>query len=256
MHYVQGMADTPAQRLVARLHEYSSPQVRDQLQRYFKTGEGEYGEGDVFIGVRMGHVFQLAREFITLTPDEIDELLLSPIHEVRAAGLSIMNQQARRKRTPPERRRQLYELYLRRTDRINNWDLVDLAAPYVVGGYLAGEPRTVLYELARSTSVWERRTAIVSTLYFIRQGDLTDAFAIAELLLGDRHDLIHKAAGWALRETGRQDRAAQLAFLDKHAATMPRTMLRYAIEHLDADLRAHYRGLKLTTTPATATRRR
>jgi hypothetical protein len=160
-----------AERFVERLHEHRSDEELAKIQRYFKIGEGEYGEGDTFIGVRMGQVFALAKEFIDMPPAEIETLLDSPVHEVRAGALSIMDKQARRKRTPPERRKELYELYLRRHDRINNWDLVDLAAPHVVGGYLIDKPRDVLHDLARSAILWERRTSIVATLYFIRHGE-------------------------------------------------------------------------------------
>jgi 3-methyladenine DNA glycosylase AlkD len=215
-----------------------------EYERYFQTGEGQHGVGDDFVGVRMGQVFALAREFIDMQPDEVEKLLESPIHEVRVGALSIMDKQARRKRTLERRRKELFDLYLRRMDRVNNWDLVDLGAPYVVGGYLFDKPRDTLYELARSKSVWERRTAIVATSYFVRQGDVDDTFRIAETLLGDDHDLIHKAAGGWLREAGKKDRRRLLGFLDRYAATMPRTMLRYAIEHLDKDERTHYMGMK------------
>lgn len=151
-----------------------------------------------------------------------------------------MDKQARRKRTSGSRRKELFDLYLRRMDRINNWDLVDLAAPYVVGGYLFDKPRHILYELARSDNVWERRTAIYATAFFIRQADLADTFRIAKLLLNDDHDLIHKTVGGWLRAAGIKDRQRLLEFLDQHAAAMPRTMLRYAIEHLDKDYRSHF----------------
>jgi 3-methyladenine DNA glycosylase AlkD len=192
----------------------------------------------------MGQVFALAKEHIDMPPVEIEKLLESPVHELRAGAMSIMDKQGRRKKTPESRRKELYDLYLRRTDRINNWDLVDLGAPYVVGRYLFDKPRGVLYELARSENVWERRTAIVATSYFIRQGDVVDTFGIAEILLDDEHDLIHKATGGWLRETGKKDREQLLRFLDRYAATMPRTMLRYAVEHLDGDQRAHYMSMK------------
>lgn len=236
--------DLSAERFVEELNERRSPEQAEKYRRHFKTGEGEYGEGDEFMGVRMGQVFALAKEFVGMPPSEIETLLESPIHEVRAGALSIMDKQGRRKKTPEGRREELFDLYLRRADRINNWDLVDLGAPYVVGRYLSDRPRGVLYELARSENVWERRTAIVATSYFVRQGDLDDTFAIAEVLLGDGHDLIHKAVGGWLREAGKKDRGRLLDFLDTHAATMPRTMLRYAIEHLDGDRRAYYMGLR------------
>jgi 3-methyladenine DNA glycosylase AlkD len=233
-----------ASQFVTRLKTYQSAVELKKYERYFKLGQGEYGEGDVFMGVRMGQVFALAKEFIDLPPAEIEQLMESPVHEVRAGAMSIMDKQARRKQTPAGRRKELYALYMRRADRINNWDLVDLAAPYVVGGYLFDKPRKILYKLARSKNMWERRTAIVSTLYFVRQGDAADSFKIAAMLLTDDQDLIHKAAGWALRAAGGVDRPQLLAFLDQHAATMPRTMLRYALEHLDAKLRQQYMGLK------------
>ena len=179
-----------------------------------------------------------------MPPGEIEKLLESPLHEVRAGALSIMDKQARRKRAPESRRKELFDLYLRRSDRIDNWDLVDVACPYVVGGYLFDKPRDFLYELARSESLWERRTAIVATSYFIRQGDLDDTFGIAALLLDDEEDLIHKATGGWLREAGKKDRQRLLSFLDSYAATMPRTMLRYATEHLGREQRTRYLNTK------------
>jgi hypothetical protein len=236
-------ANLTAAAFVDKLMTYRSPEQREQYNRYFKLGEGEYGAGDEFAGVRMGQVFALAKEFIELPPSEIERLLDSPIHEVRAGGVSIMDKQGRRKQTPESRRKDLYELYLRRMDAINNWDLVDLGAPFVVGRYLFDKPRRPLYKLARSKNMWERRMAILSTLYFVRQGDTSDLFEIATLLVKDKEDLIHKAVGTLLRAAGEVDRPKLLAFLDQHAATMPRTMLRYALEHLPAKARAHYMGL-------------
>jgi 3-methyladenine DNA glycosylase AlkD len=235
--------DPTAERFVERLEALRSPEEREKYRRYFKFGEGT---GDEFIGVRMGQVFALAKEFIEMSPGEIEKLLDSPIHEVRTGALSIMDKQARRRKTPESRRKELYDLYLRRTDRINNWDLVDVSCIYVIGGYLFDKPRDILYELARSKNIWERRTAIVSTAYFIRQDDLDDTFKIAELLLGDEEDLIHKATGWMLRAAGASDRQRLLAFLDEHAASMPRTALRYSIENLDPEVRAHYLKMKRT----------
>jgi 3-methyladenine DNA glycosylase AlkD len=221
-----------------------SPEELKKIQRYFKSGKGQYGEGDVFMGVRMGQVFALAKEFMEMPTGEIEELLESTIHEVRVGAVSIMDWQARSKKISGERRKELFDLYIRRHDRINNWDLVDRSAPYVVGGYLFDQPRAILYKLARSKNMWERRTAIVSTFYFIRKGEVADTFRIAEILVNDKEDLIHKAAGGWVREAGKKDRQRLLSFLDKYAATMPRTMLRYAIEHLDKKQRAYYLGLK------------
>jgi 3-methyladenine DNA glycosylase AlkD len=232
-----------AAEFVAQLMKRRSAADLKKVRRYFKSGSGDYAEADEFAGVRMGEVFALAKQFADMDPAEIEKLLESPIHEVRTGAVSIMDFQARNPKTPAQRRKELFDLYLRRHDRINNWDLVDRSAPYVVGGYLADKPRQALYRLARSKNVWERRTAIVSTYYFIRQGEIDDTFKLAEMLLKDRHDLIQKAAGGWLREAGKRDRRRLIAFLDQHAATMPRTFLRYAIEHLDQKQRAYYLGL-------------
>jgi hypothetical protein len=201
-------------------------------------------EKDAYKNVSMGQVFALAKEFIDMPPDEVEKLLESPIHKVRAGAVSIMDWQARSKKTSDKRRKELFDLYIKRHDRIDDWDLVDRSAPYVVGGYLSDKPRDILYKLARSKSPWERRTAITATYYFIRQGDVDDTFKIAEILVNDPHDLVQKAVGGWLREAGKKDLQKLLSFLDKYAATMPRTPLRYAIEHLDKDQREHYLGLK------------
>ena len=235
-------SQSTAKRFIERLKTYQSPAEREKIQRYFKTPSNS--EVDQFIGVRMGQVFALAKEFITMTPDEIEKLLESKIHEVRAGGCSIMDKQARSKRTSPAQRKELYDLYLRRHDRINNWDLVDVCAIHVVGGYLFERPRKILYKLARSKNMWERRTSIVSTAYFIRKGDLDDTYKIAEVLLDEKEDLVHKATGWMLRFAGDKDRPRLLKFLDKHAATMPQVALRYSMEHLEKQQRDHYLGLK------------
>lgn len=237
-------ANVSAKQFVERLKTYRSPDEQKKIQRYFKSGEGEYGEGDQFIGVRMGQIFALAKEFIEMSPGEIEKLLESPVHEVRVGAVSIMDWQARGKKTSEERRKELFDLYLKRHDRINNWDLVDRSAPYVIGGYLSDKPRDILYKLARSKNIWERRTAIVSTYFFLRQGDVADTFKIAEMLINDDHDLIHKAVGGWVREAGKKAPQALLGFLDKYAARMPRTALRYAIEHLDKEQRSHYLNLK------------
>jgi 3-methyladenine DNA glycosylase AlkD len=234
-----------AERFVDLLKTYVSPVELKKIQRYFKTGAGDYGEGDLFIGVRMGQIFALAKEFMEMPPKEIEKLLESPIHEVRVGAVSIMDWQARSKKTSDSRRKELYNLYIRRHDRINSWDLVDRSAPYVVGGYLSDKPRDMLYKLARSKDPWRRRTASVSTYYFIRQGDVDDTFRIAEILVDDDHDLINKAVGGWVREAGKREPKRLLSFLDKHAATMPRVALRYAIEHLDKKKRDHYLKMKV-----------
>lgn len=240
-------SETTAERFIEALETHRSAEELRKIQRYFKTGEGEYGAGDEFMGVRMGTVFETAKVFIDMPPAEIEKLLESAIHEVRAGALSIMAKQAALRTTTEARRKELYELYLRRHDRINNWDLVDLAAWHVVGRYLADKPRDTLYRLAASDNLWERRTAILSTMHFIKGNDVEDTFRLAEMLVNDPHDLIHKATGWALREAGKKDPARLFAFLNRYAVTMPRTLLRYAIERLDKTERDRY--MKLGKTP-------
>ena len=201
-------------------------------------------EDDVIMGVRMGQVFALAKEFIDMPLDEIEKLLDSPIHEARVGAVSIMDFQARSKKITEQRRKELFDLYIRRHDRINSWDLVDRSAIYVVGGYLYDKPRKILFKLARSKDTWERRTAIVSTAYFIKKGHVDDTFKIAEILLNDDQDLIHKATGWMLRAAGETDRQKLVSFLDQFAAAMPRPALRYALEHFDQKQRDHYLKMK------------
>jgi 3-methyladenine DNA glycosylase AlkD len=196
------------------------------------------------LGVRMGQVFALAKEHIDMPLDAVEKMLESPIHEMRVGAVSIMDFQARSKKTTAARRKELFDLYIRRHDRINTWDLVDRSAPWVVGSYLMDKPRKILYKLAKSKQMPERRTAIVSTLYFIGKGDVDDAFKLAEILLHDKEDLIHKANGWALRFAGDKDKQQLIGFLDKYAATMPRVTLRYATEHFDKKQRDWYLNMK------------
>jgi len=191
-------------------------------------------------GMGAGQIFALAKEFIDMPLKEIERLLDSDEHAARVGALSIMDKQARRKSTPEEHRKELYDLYLRRMDAIDTWDLVDLGAPWVIGRYLFDKSRDVLYDLARSENPWERRTAIVSCLYFVRQGEAGDTFVLAAILAQDPHDYVRKATGGLLREAGKKDTPQLLSFLDKHARTMPRVMLRYATERLEKDQRAGY----------------
>lgn len=237
-------ADNTSKKFIERLKSYQSDEELKKIQRYFKSGEGQYGEEDKFMGVKMGQLFALAKEFSGMPINEIEKLLESPIHEVRAGGVSIMDKESRNKKTTDERRKEFYDLYMRRHDRINNWDLVDLGCLYMTGSYLFDKPRTILYRLARSKNIWERRTAILTTCYFIRQGDIADTFKIAEILVKDKEDLIHKAAGWMLRFAGDKDPKKLRDFLDKYAATMPRTLLRYSIEKFDKKQREYYMNIK------------
>ena len=237
-------ANLTAKNFIDKLKTYQSDKELEKIQRYFKSGEGQYGHGDKFMGVKMGQLFALAKQFEGMSITEIEKLLESPVHEVRAGGVSIMDKESRNKKTTGERRKEFYDLYMRRHDRINNWDLVDLGCLYMTGSYLFDKSHAVLYKLAKSKNIWERRTAILTTCYFIRQGDFDDTFKIAGLLVNDKEDLIHKATGWMLRFAGAKDPRRLIAFLDKHAATMPRTLLRYSIEHFNAKQRERYMSMK------------
>ena len=229
-----------AKAFVERLKALQSDAELKKIQRYFKSGVGEYGAGDKFMGVKMGNLFALAKEFAGMPVKELEKLLESPIHEVRAGAISIMDKESRNKKIEANRLEEMYKLYMRRLDRVNNWDLVDLGCLYMTGSYLFNRSHAVLYKLARSKNIWERRTAILSTCYFIRQRDVTDTFKIAELLVNDKEDLIHKATGWMLREIGKKSRDVEEQFLARHFKQMPRTMLRYAIEKFPQKLRQTY----------------
>jgi 3-methyladenine DNA glycosylase AlkD len=202
-------------------------------------------EGDEpFGGIGMGQIFKLAKEFQAMPPAEIELLLESDDHPVRVGAVSIMDWQARDRKTPAERRRELFDLYISRHDRIDTWDLVDRSAIHVVGEYLVDKPGDILDELARSARPMERRTAILSTYAFIRRNQLDDTYRIAETLANDPDDLVDKSVGWMLREAGKRDQERLASFLDGHAATMPRVMLRYSIEKLDKPERDRYLSMK------------
>jgi 3-methyladenine DNA glycosylase AlkD len=208
------------------------------LQGFFKTGAGQYGEGDIFLGIRVPAVRGLAQEYKDLPLKEILSLLQSPYHEVRLFALIwLVNAFAQGDETT---QKGIYDLYLANTGYINNWDLVDISAPKIVGAYLLEKKRAPLYQLAKSKSLWERRISILATFYFIKYDQFTDALKIAEILLEDKEDLIHKAVGWMLREIGKRDTQCEEAFLQKHCRTMPRTMLRYAIERFTPAKRRMY----------------
>ena len=236
--------DLTAKNFMMRLKAHQSDAELKKIQRYFKSGEGDYGHGDKFMGVKMGTLFALAKEFGEMPIGEIEKLLESPVHEVRAGAVSIMDKASRNKKIAKERLKDFFDLYIRRHDRINNWDLCDLGCLCMTGSYLYDKPHDILYKLACSKNIWERRTAILSTCYFIRQGDMSDTFKIAEILVNDKEDLIHKATGWMLRFAGTKDRKKLITFLDKYAATMPRTLLRYSIEHFSKKERGYYLGMK------------
>jgi 3-methyladenine DNA glycosylase AlkD len=218
----------PVPEIQAKLRAFASEENAKTAQWFFKTGPGEYGEGDQFIGVRAPDLRRLAKELKATPLDEAFQLLQSPIHEDRSLALLMLVYAFTKGDTATQKR--IYETYLSHTDFINGWDLVDVSAPHIVGAYLCDKSRKPLYQLAKSNSLWERRIAMIATQHFIRQKDFADALQIAKLLLHDKHDLIHKAVGWMLREIGNRDLATEEAFLQAHYQTMPRTMLRYAIE--------------------------
>lgn len=195
------------------------------LQRFFKTGEGEYGKGDVFLGIRVPVQREIAKKYYSLKLGDLQKLLESKIHEHRLVALIILVEKFSK-----EPSSKIFKFYIKNATRINNWDLVDISAPKIVGAYLIGKEKKILYELAESSNLWKKRIAIVSTFTFIRSGEFSDCIKISEILLKDKHDLIHKAVGWMLREVGKKNKKTLERFLEKNYAAIPRTTLRYAIE--------------------------
>src|SRR3989344_3017626 len=225
--------------LKKELHKHANAEKAKFFPRFFKAGKGEYAEGDKFIGVTVPRSRLVAKQFKGLSLSEVKHLLYSPIHEERLVALLILV--TRFKKGDEKIQTEVFDFYLSHTKQVNNWDLVDLSAPNIVGMYLLDKSRADLYKLARSTNLWEKRITIVATHRFITNGECEDTFSIAELLLHDKHDLIHKAVGWMLREVGKRvSREKEEEFLKKHYKTMPRTALRYAIEHFEEEKRRAY----------------
>jgi len=217
-----------AKEISKRLLKMANKEDAFFLQRFFKTGVGQYGEGDIFLGIRVPALRKLAKEYKALPAKEVLPLLRSPYHEVRLFALILfVNAFAQGDETIQKK---IYNLYLANTSHINNWDLVDISAPNIVGAFLMERSKKPLYKLAKSKSLWERRIAVLATLYFIKNNKFADTLQIAGILLRDKEDLIHKAVGWMLREVGKRDIECAKSFLQKHCQVMPRTMLRYAIE--------------------------
>jgi 3-methyladenine DNA glycosylase AlkD len=226
-----------------RLRSLANAKDAAFLQRFFRTGPGEYGEGDKLLGIRVPATRGVAREFRNAPLAVVERLLHERWHEARLLAVILLSEAY--KRGTPAERDAIYTLYMRNTKRVNNWDLVDTSAPYIVGPHLAGRARaSTLKRLAKSPLLWERRIAALATFHYIKLGEMDDSIAIAELLLHDDHDLIHKAVGWMLREVGLRDPARLTAFLDAHAHEMPRTMLRYSLERLHDRTRKHYMGAR------------
>ncbi len=228
------------QEIKTELKKLSNPKMKEVVERFFKTGPGDYAEGDIFLGIKTPDLRKLAKKYTDLSLDELQILFDSEIHDHRTATLVILCNKF--KLASEKEKIDIFNFYLANTRNINNWDLVDISAHYILGCYLGDKDRKVLYKLARSKNLWERRIAIVSTFAFIRNNDFFDTLTISELLINDKEDLIHKATGWMLRELGKKDEKVLKQFLDKFRTQMPRTMLRYAIEKFSAIERKKYLG--------------
>lgn len=228
-----------ASEIQEALEFLATPEKRDFLPYFFKTGKGQYGEGDKFLGVVVPDTRKVAKAYLGLSFEELTKLLKNEYHECRLCALLILVE--RFKKANEAERKTLYEFYLKHTEYVNNWDLVDLSSQYIVGVYLLDKKdRSILYKLAESKLLWNQRIAVVSALWFIRNNEFSDTLQLAEKLLQHPHDLMHKAIGWMLREVGKKDINTLRSFLDKHHKVMPRTMLRYAIEKMEKEERMHY----------------
>lgn len=214
----------------------SNKEKAKNYAKFFKTGKGEYGEGDIFLGIIVPEQRKLAKKYFNLELNDIQELISSNIHEHRLTSLMILNNKYKKSKDKKE----IVDFYLKNTKNINNWDLVDLSAPNILGNYFLDKNKSYLYKLAKSNNLWERRIAVLSTFGFIKENKFEDSLKIAEILLNDKHDLIHKAVGWMLREIGKRNQNIEEQFLKKYYKTMPRTMLRYAIEKFDEEKRLYY----------------
>lgn len=225
--------------IVRELQKLKNPAKARLLGRFFKCGPGEYGAGDKFLGITVPEQRKIVKKYYqTVEIGELEKMLKNEFHEVRLTALLMLVEKFIR--GEEKLKNQIYKLYLKNAKRVNNWDLVDLSAPRIIGGYLLNKDRKILYRLAKSKNLWERRIAVLATFMFIREKDFTDALKIAKILLNDSHDLIHKAVGWMLREVGNRNIKAEEKFLQKYYCTMPRTMLRYAIEKFPEDKRKKY----------------
>ena len=227
------------QSIINELNENACKEKAQHHMQFFKTGSGEYGEGDKFIGVNVPCQRKIAKKYYKeINLNELEKLLRNEIHEYRSTALFMLCYKF--DKATENEKNFIVNLYLDNLDFVNNWDLVDASSPTILGGYLFDKNRSLLYDLANSDNLWKQRIAIISTLYFIRRNDFYDTLAISELLLHHQHDLIHKAVGWMIREVGKRDKDLAITFLLKYYTEMPRTMLRYAIEKFDENLRQHF----------------
>ena len=222
-------------QIIKELQSKSTPEKAKIYQKFFKTGKGEYGEGDVFIGLTVPEQRELAKKYINLDLNDVKTLLENKIHEYRLTGFFILVYKFEK-----ENKEEIYNFYLENVKAANNWDLIDCVADKIIGKYLLDKDKKILYEFARSDNLWKKRIAIISTFEFIKNNKFEDTLKISEILLNDKHDLIHKAVGWMLREVGKRDLEKEEEFLKKHYKNMPRTMLRYAIERFDKDKKEFY----------------
>ncbi|MDR3227146.1 MAG: DNA alkylation repair protein [Prevotellaceae bacterium] len=236
-------SSTHASVIVEQLRTLGDKQKAKEMTRYFKTGYGEYAESDVFLGIGTQDLRNIAKEnFKAMNLSQTALLLQSKYHEVRRTGIEILVQKMTKEKDEHKRQKILL-CYLNNIDGVNNWDLVDASAPSILGAFIDDKDKTILYDFVVSDNLWKQRIAIITTFYFIRKGNFGDTLAIAEMFMDNKHDLIHKAVGWMLREIGKRNVETELRFLDKYAAKMPRTALRYSIEKFDADLREYYMNL-------------
>lgn len=226
--------------LLQELEKSVDPERARNLSWFFKTGKGQYGEGDKFLGITVPKLREISKKYQDLELKDLQKLLDSKIHEHRLSSLMILRFKYENKKTDPKSKEEIVNFYLLNTKKINNWDLVDLSCHCILGNYLLDRKRNILYKLARSTNLWEKRIAIITTFAFMNLNQFDDSLKICEILLKDDHDLIHKAVGWALREIGKKDKKTEIDFLNKHYKAMPRTMLRYAIEKFSDTERKYY----------------
>lgn len=230
--------------VLSELQSIGSSEKAVHLSRFFKTGPGQYGEGDRFLGVMVPYSRAIAKANKAMPLEEVQLLLESPWHEARLCALLILVYRFKERKITEEEREQIYSFYIKNARRCNNWDLVDLSCRDIVGEYLVDKERSILYRLADSENLWEQRIAIVATWAFIRRSDFNDTLALAERLMAHKHDLMHKAVGWMLREVGKKDRETLTIFLEKNATQLPRTTLRYAIEHYPESQRQYFLKMK------------
>lgn len=224
--------------LLTDLKQLANTEIAEHSYRFFKAFKGGYGEGDQFLGIRVPEQRKVSRRYKKLPLDEVADLLQNPFHEVRLTALFILTD--RSMKADPSQMKDIASVYLDNISGVNNWDLVDSSAPYILGKYFHNKEKKLLYEFAQSEDLWKKRISIITCFYFIKQNEYSDALAISKSLISDNHDLIHKAVGWMLREIGKRNQVAEISFLMQYYREMPRTMLRYAIEHFDEELRQKY----------------